>query len=99
MPHLIRICNGNKCGPKQSKELLETAKARYQNRKDIQVNYCLCLDQCEKANNIAVDDKIFNFVTPQSLEYICEKHIDRPDDLAKSGLTPEDLSNILSGNI
>ena len=95
MSHTIRICNGNSCAPKQSKEIFQTAQARYPNQPDIRVQYCLCLDQCEKANSIAIDDKIFNFVTPQSLQYICEKHIDRPDSLHKAGLTQDELDNIL----
>lgn len=101
MNHTIKICNGPHCGLKRangeniSEQLYRELKSRLGQRPDIDVYYHLCFDECELGNNIAIDDRVFNFTTIKGLDRLIKKYIDRPDDLAKVGLTGDEVDSIL----
>ena len=102
--HTIKICCGSTCGTRKLPDgryvadaLYHKAKDHYKDQPDVQIGTCMCLDNCERGNNILIDDKVVNFVTVKGLDAFLQKNIDRTEDLAQSGLTADDLENILFG--
>lgn len=96
--HDIKVCHGLSCGQKNPETLLQAIKGRYQHRQDIDISVCYCFGQCKRGSNIAIDGEVINFVTIQGLDSLLKKHVDRPDDLKKAGLTAQDLDSILFGS-
>ncbi len=63
-PKKIEVCCGGDCIAEGAEEVLRVLEKKY----DSAVEPCGCVDQCEKAVNVIVDEtQIFSYSTPENI--------------------------------
>lgn len=95
--HVIKVCRGINCSAKHSEILFDSLKNRFSPRPDVDVSYCYCLGHCARGSNVVINGSVVNYVSEKGLDFILKKHVERHDELKKSGLTSEELDTILFG--
>ncbi len=66
-PKKIEVCCGGDCMMEGAHAIVSTLEEKYQGS-STEVTACGCIDRCEKAVNVVVDEsKIFSYSTPENI--------------------------------